>query len=357
MEGAEKKMKIARAIALIALLLLTLTLSAHATVIGAYRATVAPNTPYEIAFVPTAPGRVRVHAEIRPLELVASLQLYRPDETQPVATALGHSALDLVAEADETTLRRPWRVVVAHTNSVALTVELDINFPKALCTEIAAEFGISVFYEEEAGEIEDHHCDQMLRALRSLGRDLMDGLRRIKFLPPSEQLEGRFLSAERTVEMYRMTPGRVFTIVFYHELAHFVHIIKLGASLKRDWTLLHRQSGSDMSNYARNPVGPPNYAMTNEYEDFAVTFSVYIVNTKDLFDLAIARKENVGRPLLLEKAKVMAQVFLHYRNGERRTYIYRMGLGFPVVPVQRASVPLRDDGLPDFSEPILWETF
>lgn len=349
-------MRIVRILACIALLFLV-HLGAHATVTGAYKATVAPDTPYEIAFVPTAPGRVRVHAEIRPLELVASLQLYRPGEAQPVAAAIGHSSLDLVADADEATLRRPWRVVLTHSHPVALTVEIDINFPKALCTEIAAEFGISVFYEEEAGEIEEHHCDQMLRALRSLGSELMDGLRRIKFLPPSEQLEGRFLSAERTVEMYRMTPGRAFTIIFYHELAHFVHIIKLGASLKRDWTALHRQSGSDMSHYARNPVGPPNYAMTNEYEDFAVTFSVYIVHTKDLFDLGIARKENTDKPLLLEKAKVMAQVFLHYRNGERRTYIYRMGLGFPVVPVQRASVPLKDDGLPDFSEPILWETF
>ncbi|MCI2430501.1 hypothetical protein LM602_03385 [Candidatus Acetothermia bacterium] len=349
-------MKIARAAVLIVLLLL-LSLSAHATVTGAYKATVAPGATYEIAFVPTAPGRIRVHAEIRPLELFAELQLYRPGEAQPVAVTTGHSSVDLLAEADETTVGRPWHVVLTHTNSIALTVEIVINFHKALCFEIATEFGIDVFYEEAAGEIEGHHCDQMLRALRSLGRDLMDGLRRIKFLPPSEQFEGRFLSAERTVEMYRMTPGRAFTIVLYHELAHFVHIIKLGASLKRDWTALHRQSGSDISNYARNPVGPPNYAMTNEFEDFAVTFSVYIVNTKDLFDLGTARKENTDKPLLLEKAKVMAQVFLHYLNDRRRTYIYRMGLGFPVVPVQRASVPLKDDGLPDFSEPILWERF
>lgn len=344
-------------IALLLFLLLLLSVSVQATVTGAYRATIAPHSAYELSFTPTAPGRVRVHAELRPLELLASLQLYRPGEAQPIAVTTGHSSVDLLAEADEASLGRPWRIVLTHSNSITLNVEIDINFPKALCTEIAAEFGVHIFYEEAAGEIEDHHCNQMLRALRSLGRELMDGLRRIKFLPPSEQFEGRFLSAERTIEMYRMTPGRAFAIIFYHELAHFVHIIKLGASLKRDWTSLHRQSGSDMSDFARNPVGPPNYAMTNEFEDFAVTFSVYIVNTKDLFDLGISRRENVGKTILLEKAKVMAQVFLHYLNGQRRTYIYRMGVGFPVVPVQRASVPLKDDGLPDFSEPILWEMF
>lgn len=349
-------MKIARAVLLLVWLLL-LSAGAQATVTGAYKATVAPGATYEIAFIPTAPGRVRAHAEIRPLDLSATLRLFRPGATEPTATTMGHSSLDAIAEADEASLNQAWRVVLTHTHNVALNVETDINYPKLHCREIDEEFGIRISYEEEAGALENHHCDQMLRALRSLGRELMDGLRHIRFLPPSDQFEGRFLSAGRILEMYRMTPGRVFTIIFYHELAHFIHLIKVGASLKREWAGLHRASGADMSNYARNPVGPPNYAMTNEYEDFAVTFSVYIVNTKDLFELAIQRRDNVGKPLLLEKAKVMAQVFLHYFESQRRTYIYRLGLGFPVVSVQRASVSLREDGLPDFSEPIHWEMF
>lgn len=345
---------------LLAALLLALisVVPAYATVTGAYKASLAPSEFYELSFTPTAPGAVRVHAELRPLELWASLQLYKPNQDQPVAATMGHSSIDLLAEADEESLNKPWRVVLFHTNSALLTVELDITFPKAFCTDILAEFEIRISYEEEAGEIENHHCDQMLRALNSLGRDLMDGLHQIKFLPDSPQVEGRFLSAGRILEMYRMTPGRRFTGVFYHELAHFVHIIKVGASIKREWLSLHKQSGADMVNYVREPFGgPSNYAMTNEYEDFAVTFSAYILNTKELFELAMARRDNLGKPILLEKAKVMTQVFLHYKDGRPYTYIYRFGVGFPVVPIDRAEVPLTSEGLPDFTEPIAWQTF
>lgn len=347
----------AKALALIALLLLTLAVTAHATVTGAYKATVAAGEPYEVSFTPTAPGPIRVHFELRPLELWASAQLYTPTQDQPVALTMAHSSFDLLAEADELSLNEPWRVVLFHTNSVALTVELDITFPKAFCTDISAEFAIRISYEEEAGEIENHHCDQMLRALNSLGRDLMDGLHQIKFLPDSPQVEGRFLSSGRIVEMYRMTPGRRFTGIFYHELGHFIHIIKAGASLKREWLSLHKQSGADMVNYVREPFGgPPTYAMTNEFEDFAVTFSAYILNTKELFELGIARRDNVGKPMLLEKAKLIARVFLHYRDERPYTYIYRFGSGYPVIPIERAEVPLSEDGLPDLSKPI-WQTF
>ncbi len=348
----------AKVFALIALLLITLAVTAHATVTGAYKATVASGELYEISFTPTAPGPIRVHFELRPLELWASAQLYKPTHDQPVALTMGHSSFDLIAEANTESLNQPWRVVLFHTNSVALTVELDITFPRAFCAEIASELGIRISYEEEAGELEDHHCDQMWRALRSLGIRLTEGLRKIKFLPPSNEVEGRFLYAERTIEMYRMTPGRRFTGVFYHELAHFIHFIKLGASLKREWSSLHKQSGSDMVNYVREPFGgPPNYAMTNEYEDFAVTFSAYILNTKELFDLGIARRENVDKTLLLEKAKLIAQVFLHYTDGRPYTYIYRFGSGYPVIPIERAEVPLTAGNLPDFTEPIPWEKF
>lgn len=344
--------------ALIALLLITLAVAAHATVTGAYKATVTSGELYEVSFTPTAVGSVRAHFEIRPLELWASAQLYTPNSDQPVALTMGHSSFDLLAEADAESINQPWRVVLFHTNNTALSVELDITFPKAFCVEIAAELGIRISYEEEAGELEDHHCDQMWRALRSLGLSLIEGLHQIKFLPPSTEVEGRFLSAERILEMYRMTLGRRFTGVFYHELAHFIHFIKLGASLKREWASLHRQSGADMINYVREPFGgPPTYAMTNEFEDFAVTFSAYILNTKELFDLGIARRDNVGKPLLLEKAKLIAQAFLHYRDGKPYTYIYRFGSGYPVIPIERAEVPLTPEGLPDFTEPISWERF
>lgn len=348
----------AKLFTLITLLLIMLAVAAHATVTGAYKATVAPGELYEVTFVPTAPGPVRAHFEVRPLELWASAQLYKPDLNQPVALTLDHSSFDLLAEADAASLNRPWRIVFFHTNSTALTVELDITFPKAFCVEIAAELSVRISYEEEAGELEDHHCDQMWRALRSLGTRLSEGLRKIKFLPPSNEFEGRFLYAERTIEMYRMMPGRRFTGIFYHELAHFVHLVKVGASLKREWTSLHKQSGSDMVNYVREPFGgPPNYAMKNEYEDFAVTFSAYILNTKELFDLGIARRDNVGKPILLEKAKLIARVFLYYKNEKPYTYIYRFGSGYPVIPVERAEVPLTAEGLPDFTEPIKWERF
>ncbi|MCS7197283.1 MAG: hypothetical protein NZ930_01130 [Candidatus Bipolaricaulota bacterium] len=345
-------------LALVALALIALVVTTHATVTGAYKATVAPGELYEVSFTPTAPGPIRVHFEVRPLELWASAQLYKPNRDQPVAFTIGHSSFDLLAEVDPESRNQPWRVVLFHTNSVALTVELDITFPKAFCVEIASELSIRISYEEEAGELEDYHCDQMWRALRSLGVNLTEGLHQIKFLPPSDKFEGRFLSAGRIIEMYRMTPGRRFTGIFYHELAHFIHIIKLGASLKREWASLHRQSGADMVNYVREPFGgPPTYAMTNEYEDFAVTFSAYILNTKELFELGIARRDNVGKPILLEKAKLMAQVFLHYRDGKPYTYIYRFGFGYPVIPIERAGVLLKPEGLPDFTEPIPWERF
>lgn len=346
-----------RLFTLSALLLIVLAVAAHATVTGSYKARIAPGEFYEVGFTPTVPGPVRVHVELRPLELWASAQLYKPTHDQPVALTIDHSSFDLLAEADAASLNRPWRVVFFHTNNVALTAEIDITFPKAFCAEIASELGIRISYEEEAGELEDHHCDQMWRALRSLGIRLTEGLRKIKFLPPSNEIEGRFLYAERTIEMYRMMPGRRFTGVFYHELAHFVHFVKAGASLKREWSSLHKQSGSDTANYVREPFGgPPNYAMTNEYEDFAVTFSAYVLNTKDLFDLGITRR-NAGKPILLEKAKLIAQVFLHYRDEKPYTYIYRFGAGYPVIPIERAEVPLTAENLPDFTEPIPWEKF
>jgi hypothetical protein len=96
--------------------------------------------------------------------------------------------------------------------------------------------------------------------------------------------------------------------------------------------------------------------MTNQYEDFAVTYSAYIANTQLYITEAVARSQR-AKPLLLQKFKILLEIFHHTVENQPRVYIYRVGTEAPTPRIERASVPLTAEGLPDFEAQTTWECF
>jgi hypothetical protein len=244
-----------------------------------------------------------------------------------------------------------WTLRVENKGSDAIEGTLTLSYPKAVCKELIRDFSFDIRYTAEAGAIEDHQCVTMGRVIRSLPSSLIVGIRQFMFVPRSVNLSGRYSSG--FIQLYGWQPGRFYTIVLFHEIAHHIHFQHANIDQYNRWLNLHIQSGSDTENYAVSLSRNSNYAQTNEFEDFAVTLERYALDSAELIQRAKAIAEK-NKMLLLEKVKLVSEFFRHEVNGEAKTYIYRVGLGFPLVPVERASVPLTSDGLPDVATPAEW---
>ena len=96
--------------------------------------------------------------------------------------------------------------------------------------------------------------------------------------------------------------------------------------------------------------------MTNQYEDYAVTYSAYIAQTQDTIQEALNRRI-ANRPLPLEKLKMIMEYFKFTENNQAKVYIYRVGFDIPIPKIERAVVSLTTEGVPDFSGEIKWEAF
>lgn len=311
-----------------------------------------PEDRIDYDFTPTTTGEITVKLMLRPTTASVRVQLFF--EQTAVVDQTGPTTRIAKTEVAEGQVGRPWRLIV--TNLSAQTVEgrLELTYPRRFCKEIFAHYRIKISYEINA-ELEDLHCQQLYGIVRSLPSDHLRRLREIRAREPNVLVYGQYFPPS-LIELPGLRASRTFTLVAYHELGHLVHFTRSTADQEARWEKLFRESGRDPDNFAPDPIDRSLYAMTNQYEDFAVTFSAYIAESQRFINEAITRSQR-NKPLLLHKFKLIIEYFRHQVDGSTKVYIYRVGTEVPIPTIYRASVPLTEEGLPDFTEPIAWESF
>jgi hypothetical protein len=311
-----------------------------------------PDEKIEYDFTPTTTGEIILRVALRTSPATLRVQLFL--ESQPVIDQTGSATQTAKAEVTEADIGRPWRLVVTNLSQKTVEGRFELTYPRRFCKEISAQYRVKVSYEITT-ELEDLHCQQLYGVLRSLPNEHLKRLREIRAREPDIYLYGQYLPPG-LIELPGLRASRTFTLVTYHELGHLVHFTRATLDQEERWEKLYTESGQDPDNFARDPIDRSLYAMTNQYEDFAVTYSAYIADSRLYINEAITRSQR-SKPLLLQKFTVIAEYFRHTVNDQIRVYIYRVGTEVPIPKTYRASVPLTAAGLPDFTEPIEWESF
>lgn len=334
------------------LVLSILLVPARATITARFSdLSLRPEEKIDYDFTPTTTGEIVLKLALRPTTATLRVQFFL--EKTLIVDQSGPVAQTAKAEVSEEQVGRPWRLVVTNLSSQTVEGRLELTYPRRFCKEISAQYRIKVSYEVGT-ELEDLHCQQLYGVLRSLPAEHLRRLREIRAREP-DFLYGQYFPPS-LIELPGLRASRTFTLVVYHELGHLVHFTRSTADQEARWEKLYNESGRDPDNFARDPIDRSLYAMTNQYEDFAVTFSAYIAESQLFINEAITRSQR-SKPLLLQKFKLIIEYFRHQVDGQTKVYIYRVGTEVPIPTVYRASVPLTADGLPDFSEPITWEPF
>lgn len=306
----------------------------------------------EYDFTPTATGEITLRLTLRTSPATVRLQLFT--EGRSVIDQTGSAAQTAKTEVHEGEIGRPWRLRVTNLGQSRIEGRLEITYPRRFCKEISAEYRVKVSYETST-ELEDVHCQQLYNTLRSLPSDHLRRLREIRAREPDVSLYGQYFPPS-LIELPGLRAGRTFTLVTYHELGHLAHFTRSTPNQEEHWEKLYNESGRDPDNFARDPIDRSLYAMTNHYEDFAVTYSAYIADSQTYINDAITRSQR-SKPLLLQKFKLIIEYFRHTVENQPKVYIYRVGTEAPLPTIYRASVPVTDEGLPDFTGPIQWESF
>lgn len=305
---------------------------------------------FEYDFLPTTTGELALKLSLRPNPTTVRVQLFV--ESRAVVDQTGSAtAKTQVTEAD---VGQPWRLIVTNLGQQTVEGRLELTYPRRFCKEISAQYRVKVSYEIGT-ELEDLHCQQLYSTLRSLPGDHLRRLREIRAREPDLYLYGQYFPPG-LIELPGLRAGRTFTLVAFHELGHLVHFTRSTTDQEERWEKLFDESGRDPDNFARDPIDRSLYAMTNQYEDFAVTYSAYIADSQLYINEAITRSQR-SKPVLLQKFKLIVEYFRHTSNDQVRVYIYRVGTEAPIPTIYRASVPVTADSLPDFSGPIEWEPF
>lgn len=125
-----------------------------------------------------------------------------------------------------------------------------------------------------------------------------------------------------------------YVSAIYHEIGHVVYDFSLLPEEKKLFDELHAQS-EVLEDYAASPYRLN--VLSRHTEDFATTFESYTTDTKSLLERA------EYNPILKGKAKFMVNLFSHFVEDERVTYIYKKGDGGTIV---RTEVKVGNDGLP-----------
>lgn len=310
-----------------------------------------PEEKIEYDFTPTTTGEIVLKLSLRPTTATLRVQLFL--EKDLVVDQPGLATQTAKAEVLDSQLGRPWRLVVTNLSSQRVEGRLELTYPRRFCKEISAQYRIKVSYEVGT-ELEDLHCQQLHGVLRSLPAEHLKRLREIRAREP-DFLYGQYFPPS-LIELPGLRASRTFTLVTYHELGHLVHFTRSTADQEARWEKLYNESGRDPDNFARDPIDRSLYAMTNQYEDFAVTYSAYIADSQLYINEAITRSQR-SKPLLLQKFKLIVEYFRHQAGDQTKVYIYRVGTEVPIPIIYRASVPLTADSLPDFTGPIVWESF
>jgi hypothetical protein len=337
----------------IVLLVCAVLLPAHATITARLsELSLKPTEKIEYDFTPTTAGEIILRVALRTGPANLRVQFFL--EGQSVIDQTGSSTQTVKTEVAEADVGRSWRAVVTNLNSQTVEGRLELTYPRRFCKEISVQYRVKVSYEIGT-ELEDLHCQQLYNTLRSLPSEHLKRLREIRAREPDLYLYGQYFPPS-LIELPGLRAGRTFTLVAYHELGHLVHFTRSTSDQEGRWEKLFNESGRDPDNFARDPIDRSLYAMTNQYEDFAVTYSAYIADSQVYITEALTRSQR-SKPLLLQKFKLIVEYFRHVTDNQQKVYIYRVGTEAPIPTIYRAAVPVTAEGLPDFTGPIQWEPF
>lgn len=132
-----------------------------------------------------------------------------------------------------------------------------------------------------------------------------------------ESYEVRWKMKEGKVQMFGVADisSEEFTSVFIHELSHYIDIYYFSESKKQELSPKFYNISWDSTKILK-PWSLPEefvswYAMTNKYEDFAETFTYYVLHNKDFLEKAkgnaiLQKKYNFFQQNVFEK-----DMFLH----------------------------------------------
>lgn len=314
-----------------------------------------PGATLDYDFTPTTTGEIRVRVFLQPSSAGALTRLVRKGNNQPIAERSGPLPHDLTATVTDADVGQTFLLLIANTSQQNLEGRIELIFPQRYCKEINAQYRIKIGYEAGT-EIGDIHCLQLYSVLRSLPSDHLRRLREIRAVAPSASVYGYCFQPCTTIFLPGLRAGRTFVIVSYHEIGHTVHFTRTSPEQRERWEKLFNEAGRDPDNFALEPIGRTLYAMTNQYEDFAVTYEAYTFNTELYFREALTRSQR-GKTLLLRKLQLIMELFQHTVENQTRVYIYQIGSQAPTPKIERASVPVTPEGIPDFGAAALWECF
>ncbi len=333
---------------------LALILPAQATItVRLVPTSVLANDILTVDFTPTLAGDISAVINFSVVQGL-SAQIFRPGQSdKPVAEHTGSFPQTLRTTVSDTDVGKTWTLRLKNSTNQVLNGRIEVTFPKRFCKDAVDEFKFKMSYEI-GSELEDYHCQMLLNILHSLYRPQLRNLREIRAVSPDPSLLGTYSSS--LVTLFGLSASRSFALVAYHEIGHLVHLSTSTRDQFDRWKKLYDQSGRDPDNFVVDPIDRSLYGMTNQYEDYAVTYSAYVANTQDTIQEALNRNI-ANRPLPLEKLKLIMEYFKFTENNQVKVYIYRVGFDIPIPKIERATVPLTTEGVPDFSGEIKWETF
>jgi hypothetical protein len=341
-------MKTRLLLGLLALFALLSVATAQATVSGQFQITLDPGSRTMLSVRTSAPGPITVEASLGAPPI--RLSLTPEGAAEPAATAEGTSPLKLIL--DQTVEHTAYTLQIDNLGTTRANGRVTITYPVAHCREAAVEFKIIFSFANSVFPLEPDQCQVFLSVLRSLPDPMPQGISRVELVPRSGGVAGSYHPGlTPRIRIYGDFRGGELARIFYHEVGHHVQFAHFTNEQQARWTELHRLSGEDRDNYARL------YGRENEYEDWAAIFEAY---TRDsIFEIEPALKlAETGKTILLEKFKFLVRLLRHEREGQVRTYIYRTDrVGLEVAIINRASVPLDENGLPVITGEIQWEIF
>jgi hypothetical protein len=323
--------------------------TAHATVTGSFSVAVDPAGQASLQIRSTSSGTIVVETT-RFGTASLRLSLLTDGATEPLARIEGPTPLKLTFDrALENTV---YTLQVDNIGATRAQGTVKITYPVANCVEAAAEFKIVFAFSDRALPLESDQCRVMLQALRSLPDPLPQGIVTVEQVPPQGGIAGTYSPGlAPRIRVFGSFSGGELARIFFHEVGHHVQFQHFSKEQEKHWTELHRLSANESSAFARL------YGKENEFEDWASLFEAY---TRDaIFEVEAAKKATEpGSPVLVEKYRFLIQLLRHERNGKAHTYIYRTDrLGPETAVLNRASVPIGEDGLMDLSGEIVWEQF
>ncbi len=282
---------------------------------------------------------------------------------QPVAQAEGMGQVQISFKLSDELIaqNRVWELAFETLDHLLVEAVWHISLPvkRGSCESIQLEFLIRLEHETNAPPFSESRCEALYSALRALPERIRTAVRVISRGPAlattSGIIGGSYLRMEQKIILYGETaPLRRWVQSFLHEVGHAVYHSLLTVRQRERWTELHNRSEADPDFFLSV------YAQVNRFEDFAETFALYLMDTLGL-STKVQQSHLMGKTLLLEKFKLLSELFRFEIEGPPLMRVYRLLIKSSEsesrLTLQRRTVPLSEEGIPVNDPSFLWIDF